>query len=308
MPPNPPGAKAKTPQEWLLENDVGYTLQLVYSHQQEREGRQLPVCTDGNKDALTRYTQAFPEFVEALSFHKACDVARVRASLPGQEGQALVGLASTRERLQDLYIATDKERESAVSPQRPADPTDAELAQIVDDYENSVSVQSSARREGQGDPSPGEDRATPPGGGQGDPSRREDRATPARRGRTGRPQPRRGEDRGDPSPGEEDRERGGGGGAAAAPLQTLLPPGPPADSVEMCPTGWRATLSTAQQQWIGQVLFTWKNNRAEADCRGNLRKSGVYTKTIRRVLDIDSWYLMATEYLACSRCTKKVVA
>ncbi|KAJ8008183.1 hypothetical protein DPEC_G00102120 [Dallia pectoralis] len=47
------------------------------------------------------------------------------------------------------------------------------------------------------------------------------------------------------------------------PLQALLPPGPPADSVEMCPTGWRVTLSTAQQQWISQELFTWKNNRAE---------------------------------------------
>ncbi|KAJ7983613.1 hypothetical protein DPEC_G00375190 [Dallia pectoralis] len=406
-PKPPPGAKAKTPQEveaeaqayvvsqggdpsmdllvlsqhkiqfgkywghtfkWLLENDVGYTLQLVYSHQQERERSSSQSALMGNKDALTRYTQAFPEFVEALSFHKACDVARVRASLPGQEGQALVGFGQyKRERLQDLYIATDKERvgfvkwlkrktpqsgsqmdaalkyflwrdqeagaagavvptsthvtptpvpilpppsrparqkgplgqviaqylgqrqpltaqalqaklikvikpsmKPTVSPQRPADPTDAELAQIVDDYEN----------------------------------------------------------------------------------------WPPADSVEMCPTGWRATLSTAQQQWIGQVLFTWKNNRAEvrtdlqlwyeppqprpiynqppaspdpffacrlflwmpvrlwafkltcpqADCRGNLRKSGVYTKTIRRVLDIDSWYLMATEYLACSRCTKKVVA
>ncbi|KAL6473026.1 hypothetical protein MHYP_G00192340 [Metynnis hypsauchen] len=33
--------------------------------------------------------------------------------------------------------------------------------------------------------------------------------------------------------------------------------------------------------------------------------SGLY-KTVRRVLDIDGWYFMATEYLECHRCRKKV--
>ena len=129
-------------------------------------------------------------------------------------------------------------------------------------------------------------------------------------------------------------------------------------STQLCPPGWRGALSTAQQQWIGRVLFTWKNNKAEVRpdlqlwyeppqprpiysqppaspepffacrlflwmpvrlwafkltcpqpaCQGKLHKAGVYTKTIRKVLDIDAWYLMATEYLACSLCTKKVVA
>ena len=129
-------------------------------------------------------------------------------------------------------------------------------------------------------------------------------------------------------------------------------------STQLCPPGWRGALSTAQQQWIGRVLFTWKNNKAEVRpdlqlwyeppqprpiysqppaspepffacrlflwmpvrlwafkltcpqpaCQGKLHKAGVYTKTIRKVLDIDAWYLMATEYLACSRCTKRVVA
>ncbi|XP_078811400.1 uncharacterized protein LOC144995548 [Oryzias latipes] len=40
-------------------------------------------------------------------------------------------------------------------------------------------------------------------------------------------------------------------------------------------------------------------------CGGSLTKAGLY-KTIRRVLDIDGWYLMATEYLECCRCKKKV--
>ncbi|XP_046887137.1 uncharacterized protein LOC124474763 [Hypomesus transpacificus] len=44
-------------------------------------------------------------------FHQACDVARVRASQSGHEGEALVGFGEHKaERLQDLYDAKDKER------------------------------------------------------------------------------------------------------------------------------------------------------------------------------------------------------
>ncbi|XP_034749130.1 uncharacterized protein LOC117957472 [Etheostoma cragini] len=40
-------------------------------------------------------------------------------------------------------------------------------------------------------------------------------------------------------------------------------------------------------------------------CTGTMTKAGLY-RTIRRVLDIDGWYLMATEYLECRRYKKKV--
>ncbi|XP_032362985.1 uncharacterized protein LOC116674905 [Etheostoma spectabile] len=40
-------------------------------------------------------------------------------------------------------------------------------------------------------------------------------------------------------------------------------------------------------------------------CTGTMTKAGLY-RTIRRVLDIDGWYLLATEYLECRRCKKKV--
>lgn len=40
-------------------------------------------------------------------------------------------------------------------------------------------------------------------------------------------------------------------------------------------------------------------------CTGSLTKAGLY-RTIRRVLDIDGWHLMATEYLECRRREKKV--
>lgn len=43
----------------------------------------------------------------------------------------------------------------------------------------------------------------------------------------------------------------------------------------------------------------------QPSCTGSLGKAGLY-RTIRRVLDIDGWYLMATEYLQCRLCKKRV--
>ncbi|KAM4533308.1 uncharacterized protein V3H82_025811 [Fundulus diaphanus] len=60
-------------------------------------------------------------------------------------------------------------------------------------------------------------------------------------------------------------------------------------------------------------LFLWMPHRVwrlqltcpQPLCSGSLTKAGLY-RTIRRVLDIDGWYLMATEYLECRQCKKKV--
>ncbi|XP_078101496.1 uncharacterized protein LOC144514187 [Sander vitreus] len=60
-------------------------------------------------------------------------------------------------------------------------------------------------------------------------------------------------------------------------------------------------------------LFLWMPHRIwqlqltcpQPLCTGTMTKAGLY-RTIRRVLDIDGWYVMATEYLECRRCKKKV--
>ncbi|XP_056127239.1 uncharacterized protein LOC130104727 [Rhinichthys klamathensis goyatoka] len=58
-------------------------------------------------------------------------------------------------------------------------------------------------------------------------------------------------------------------------------------------------------------LFLWTPLRLwgvrPTCCNRALTKCGLY-RTIRRVLDIDGWYLMATEYLECRRCKRKVAA
>ncbi|XP_015252760.1 PREDICTED: uncharacterized protein LOC107099224 [Cyprinodon variegatus] len=60
-------------------------------------------------------------------------------------------------------------------------------------------------------------------------------------------------------------------------------------------------------------LFLWMPHRIwrlqltcpQPSCTGSMTKAGLY-RTIRRVLDIDGWCLMATEYLECRQCKKKV--
>ncbi|XP_051800730.1 uncharacterized protein LOC127532735 [Acanthochromis polyacanthus] len=96
---------------WLLENDVGYAVNLVSSHQKERErtGSQSPLMA--NKDAFTRYSSGYPDFVEAVGFHRAFEEARVKSLQPGQEGQALVGFGDFKfETLRSLYESEDPKK------------------------------------------------------------------------------------------------------------------------------------------------------------------------------------------------------
>ena len=97
---------------WLLENDVGYAVQLVASHQRERERSVSDSPLMANKDALARYSCAHPEFPELLKFHRAHEDARARATQPGCEGEALVGFGLFKEdTLKDLYESSAKDRQ-----------------------------------------------------------------------------------------------------------------------------------------------------------------------------------------------------
>ncbi|KAJ8364716.1 hypothetical protein SKAU_G00135470 [Synaphobranchus kaupii] len=57
--------------------------------------------------------------------------------------------------------------------------------------------------------------------------------------------------------------------------------------------------------WVPHRMWAFKLTCPQPGCKRPLTKAGLY-KTVRRVLDIDGWYLMATEYLECRRCQKKV--
>ncbi|XP_047203981.1 uncharacterized protein LOC124857001 [Girardinichthys multiradiatus] len=51
----------------------------------------------------------------------------------------------------------------------------------------------------------------------------------------------------------------------------------------------------------------WQYSLKCPSCTHKLTSCGLY-KTVRRVLDLDGWYYMGTEYLECRYCTKKVAA
>ncbi|XP_049326002.1 uncharacterized protein LOC103025680 [Astyanax mexicanus] len=62
--------------------------------------------------------------------------------------------------------------------------------------------------------------------------------------------------------------------------------------------------------WMPYRMWAFKLLCVEPDCKRagqRLTSCGLY-KTVRKVLDLDSWYYMATEYLECRRCRKKVAA
>ncbi|KAK7149006.1 hypothetical protein R3I93_013119 [Phoxinus phoxinus] len=98
---------------WLLENDVGYTTQLVASHQREREQSASDSPLMANKDALARYSCAHPAFVEQVRYHRVHEEARARATQPGCEGEALVGFGDYKEAtLKDLYASKEKKHQT----------------------------------------------------------------------------------------------------------------------------------------------------------------------------------------------------
>ncbi|XP_035851625.1 cell wall protein IFF6-like [Sander lucioperca] len=64
-----------------------------------------------NKDTFTRYFSVYPDFAEAVRFHRVFEEARVKSLQPGQEAQALVGFGDFKfETLQNLYESEDSKK------------------------------------------------------------------------------------------------------------------------------------------------------------------------------------------------------
>ncbi|MEQ2180299.1 hypothetical protein GOODEAATRI_034582, partial [Goodea atripinnis] len=69
------------------------------------------VVQEGGDDALLRYSSAYPDFLEAVRFHRAFEEAHARSQQPGQEGQALVGFGDFKyETLLSLYECVDPKK------------------------------------------------------------------------------------------------------------------------------------------------------------------------------------------------------
>ncbi|XP_044023526.1 bromodomain-containing protein 4-like [Siniperca chuatsi] len=116
-PPRPPAAlvtvqPAKSPPPSLQRPPPAPALE--EGRQEELPGPAFlppPPPAGSAKDAFTCYSSAYPDFVEAVRFHRAFEEAQEKSLQPGQEGQALVGFGDFKfETLQSLYESEDPKK------------------------------------------------------------------------------------------------------------------------------------------------------------------------------------------------------
>ncbi|KAI4905920.1 hypothetical protein NFI96_030119 [Prochilodus magdalenae] len=91
-------------------------------------------------------------------------------------------------------------------------------------------------------------------------------------------------------------------------LQMWWYPPPPPPVHHQPPSSPDAFFTRPFCLWMPYRMWAIKLLCKQANCHRvgqHLTSCGLY-KTVRRVLDIDGWYFMATEYLECHRCRKKV--
>ncbi|XP_051570795.1 uncharacterized protein LOC127450594 isoform X3 [Myxocyprinus asiaticus] len=96
--------------KWMLDNDLGYSLMVLASHQREHEaGRMDRGVLMFNKVAFLQYACAFPEVAEYIRLRRQRE-----GTLPGCEGDCLVGFGlHKRTTYKELYDTKDKERRSS---------------------------------------------------------------------------------------------------------------------------------------------------------------------------------------------------
>ncbi|XP_036002872.1 uncharacterized protein LOC105924924 [Fundulus heteroclitus] len=375
--------------QWLLENDVGYAVNLVSSHQKERERTGSQSLLIVNKDALLHYTSVYPDFMEAVRFHRAFEEAQAKSSHPGQEGWALVGFGDFKyETLESLCDSEDPQKTRVVDYLQRTSPAPGSHKEKAVGYVcrrdrqraasscttttgtaaapklashfaafvssrrslSGVEIQAALKKLGSSAkpavPAETQDQLLPPSDEElmrasGDAKKSSDKDAEAGPSTSSLPQgePAISAELGDPTD-QELLEASAEGRASVQPLDPPEPPSrqdaqlrrDPLSAAELLPESWRAALSAEQQDWIGRTLFMRDHlgrSRLTANlnlwwfppqprmwrlqltcpqplCSGSLTKAGLY-RTIRRVLDIDGWYLMATEYLECRQCKKKAV-
>ncbi|KAK0151968.1 hypothetical protein N1851_006667 [Merluccius polli] len=310
---------------WLLENDVGYAVNLVVSHEGERDkgGTSQQTTLMVHKDALVSYARLFPPMAAAIDRRRM-----VEGSPQTARGldDTLVGFGAHCDlTYKALYESTDRERTSYVQFVRQAAPTAKasrlgdlrKYVQARDAAKAALVAAGKAARAAQ----PPLDAAVWPEDGPSDADLLAAAAEPPER-----------------------------------PLQDSTCGERSAPGAQLLPRGWRLTLPEEQHDWVGRALFRraangqvvlvsqlrlwwhppgarplytqppatshpffqrpfflWAPYRMWAyhlrcptvACGGKLAGAGLY-KTVRRVLDRSCWYFMGTEYLECSSCHKKV--
>ncbi|XP_078811401.1 uncharacterized protein LOC144995549 [Oryzias latipes] len=298
---------------WLLENDVGNAVNLVSSHQKEPERTSVP--TDGQQGDESEHILALWRF----RFHQAFEEERVRSLQPGQEGQALVGFGDFKfETLQTLYESEDPKKiwfVNYLQRKAPAPGTQMEnavrfikpnlhrdLPFVPDAPPPSPDCGISAGPSGQPDtvlPLAGLEEQPvpavlppPPSAGNAEllPESWRAALTVEQQQWIGRVLFTR-----DSS----------GRSKLITELNLWWNPPQPRPIYHQPPASPDLFFTCRLFLWMPHKIWGLQLTCPKPLCGGSLTKAELY-RTIRRVLDIDGWYLMATEYLECRWCKKKV--
>ncbi|KAJ8007961.1 hypothetical protein DPEC_G00099780 [Dallia pectoralis] len=305
---------------WILSNDVGYAVMILASHQQERR-----VVTDlspemVNKDQFNWYCNLFPEVQRAVEERRVLD--GTMPPRPDLDHSHLVGFGDHKKlTYKELYEATDRERKSymtwfrkihvkqgtsmarfkvyvehrdktAASPNPGAEPSDQELLAVVMEMDNVPTGPEPTAR-------PPTQSVSQPGGGPVQPAAGSSVILPEGWKLT--------------LPREQQEWVSRAIFTTDKHLKCVLkkqlelwyfPPLPP-NITHQPPASPNSYFLRPFCLWMPYRLWAFRFVCTQSQCNGRkLTGCGVY-KTVRKVLDLDGWYFMGTEYLECSKCKKK---
>ncbi|XP_016104299.1 uncharacterized protein [Sinocyclocheilus grahami] len=269
--------------KWMLENDLGYSLMVLSGHQREREaGRLDRGALMANKYVFLRYACTFEKVAEAINVRRQRE-----GTLPGCEGDGLVGFGVHRKStFKELYEAKDRERKSYVEFIRNKKTSAGSKMDALKKYILQRD-QKKIRAEERKKPSSASQPVVLPEAWK--------RSLP-----------------------KEQHEwigrslfRNQGGRAVLTDnLQMWWYPPQPRLLYHQPPASPDVFFTWPLCVWMPYRMWSYKLICSSPHCRRSgqrLTACGLY-KTVRRVLNLHGWYFLATEYLECQRCHKKLAA
>ncbi|XP_056614654.1 uncharacterized protein LOC130429852 [Triplophysa dalaica] len=258
--------------KWLLENDIGYSLMVLSAHQRESEAERLNRgALIENKDAFLQYACSFSDVTEAIRLRRQRE-----GTLPGFEGEC-----------QSIHSQPVTAREE--------EPMDADLLASAMQLEGKV-LQSLA-------PTPISSALLVHWTTQRQASAPSEVVLPESWKRS--------------LPKEQHswivralfRQRGGKT-VLTEDLQMWWYPPQPHLQYHQPPASPDTFFTWPLCLWMPYRMWSCNLICSAPTCKRlghRLTSCGLY-KTVRRVLNLYSWYFLATEYLECQRCHKKVAA
>jgi len=94
------------------------------------------------------------------------------------------------------------------------------------------------------------------------------------------------------------------------PLRLWHHPSPPLLTYSQPPRSADCFFASKFIHWAPYHMFHMQLSCPQSECKGHrlTSSSKAYKHTVRQIMDIDSYYNMASEYLECTRCKKRYIS